>query len=225
VNEPALTRPPEELFQKTVNIVVVDDHPVTRHALRALLPTWNPSYEVVGEAATSREAVKVIEATTPDLVLLDLLMPGSNGVIAIRELRRSETKCRILVYTALGLPAMVIDAISAGADAYVLKTAGFEELVSAIEEARHGRRYISSSLRDQLGGALLHGRGLAALSVREREVFDLILNGHSNAELAARLFISVKTVETHRTRINRKLNVHSTGELIRFAAVNGLVSA
>lgn len=208
-----------------MNVVVVDDHPVTRHALRSLLPAWNAALDVVGEAGSAREAVAVVERTAADLVLLDLVMPGSNGVVAIRELRRAPSQCRILAYSALGQPSVVIDALAAGADGYVLKTAPLEELMTAIEETRLGRRYVSRSLRAEIGDDLGRGGGLSGLSVREREVFDLILNGHTNVELAARLLISVKTVETHRTRINRKLKVHSTGELIRFAAVNGLVSA
>jgi DNA-binding NarL/FixJ family response regulator len=208
-----------------VNVILVDDHPITRHALRTLLPVLVPDLCVVGEAESSRDAVALVEKVVPDLVVLDLAMPGSNGVAAIRELRRRDVKCRILVYSALSQPAVVVDALSAGADGYVLKTASLEELVSAIADTQRGSRYVSSSLRDLVEAPEGDEAGLAALSPREREVFDLILQGRSNVELARQLFISTKTVETHRARINRKLGVHSTAELIRFAAVTGLVTS
>lgn len=207
-----------------MNVVLVDDHPVMREALRALLPVQNPSIEVVGEAANAREAVSVVELLAPEVVVLDLVMPGSNGVAAIRDLR-GMSQCRIVVYSALALPSVAIDAISAGADAYVVKCAPIEDLMIAMEVAPHERRSSSHSLEDGVGHARPDRSGLSSLSRREREIFDLIIHGNTNIKMADRLFISVKTVETHRTRINRKLGVHSTGELIRFAALNGLVTS
>jgi DNA-binding NarL/FixJ family response regulator len=207
-----------------IDVLVVDDHPITRQALRTLLPLLVPAVSVVGEAASSREAMATVSKVDPDLVLLDLAMPGANGVAAIRELRRGRARCRILVYSALSFPDTVMDALSAGADGYVLKTDSLEELTSAIVETHGGRRYVSSTLRDRVRVPKRDPVGLAALSPREREVLDLVLQGRSNTQLARKLFISARTVETHRARIHRKLGVRSSAELFRFAAAAGLVT-
>jgi DNA-binding NarL/FixJ family response regulator len=208
-----------------VRLVVVDDHPVMRQALGVLVASWNRSVQVVGEASTARDAVAVVDAIAPDLVLMDLALPGPNGVVAIRELRRAKRRCRILVYSALRLPAVAVDALAAGADGYALKTDGEEELRLAIDLVSRGQRYVSPSLKEEIAATAAGPSGMARLSRREREVFDLVLDGHTNLTLAGQLFISIKTVETHRARINRKLGIHSTSDLLRFAAANGLISS
>jgi two-component system response regulator NreC len=133
--------------------------------------------------------------------------------------------CRVLIYTALTDSRSAIEALAAGADGFALKTDGVEELLSAIRTVTQGQRYLSPAVELALRGegAPVQGMQLSVLSAREREIFDLVITGYSNQKLAAELFISVKTVETHRGSINKKLAVHSTGQLVRFAALNGLL--
>jgi DNA-binding NarL/FixJ family response regulator len=209
-----------------MRLLIVDDHPILRQAVRDLLSRSDRALEIVGEASTVREALSVVSACKPDVVMMDMMLPGANGASATRDLRTAWADCRILIYTAVVLPAFAADAFAAGVDGYALKTDGMEELVAAINQVARGDRYVAPSLRGVLGASQRIGQGSrgALLSVREREVFQLIVSGYSNQRLAAELFISVKTVETHRARINKKLGVHSTGELIRFAALNGMLA-
>jgi DNA-binding NarL/FixJ family response regulator len=210
-----------------MNVLLVDDHPMLREALRAALQAMEGDLEVVGEAATAREAVALCESLRPDLVVMDILLPGSNGVAAMRDLRRLGVDCRIVVYTAVDAASLAKDALGVGATAYVLKTASADDFEKAIECVRRGGTYVTPSLARQLDEVPSAGdraAGLASLSAREREVFDLVARGNSTATIATSLFISVKTVETHRSRINRKLGLHSTAEIIRFAARHGLLT-
>jgi DNA-binding NarL/FixJ family response regulator len=203
-----------------------------RQALASLLVARDPSLEIVGEMSTSRDGVKGTVELKPDVVLMDIMFGGQTGISAIRELRRLESACRILVLTAVVEPGFVIDAIGAGADGYALKEQSIEDILAAIQRISRGGRYIAPRMERTLGVGddqslsmpALEGI-VASLSVREREVFGLIVAGYTNQRISGELFISVKTVETHRTRINKKLRVHSTVELLRLAALHGLVSA
>ncbi|MDB4981270.1 MAG: LuxR family transcriptional regulator [Myxococcales bacterium] len=207
-----------------MRLLLVDDHPLMRQALRALLPAR--PIEIVAEAATAREAVELVELHKPALVLMDILMPGPNGIAGLRDLRRRHPKTRVLIYTALTEPSFARDALAAGADGYALKTDDAEELFRAIAEVDQGRVYLPPSMSHLMSAAsTAQSTGFATLSPREREVFDLVIKGHTNDVLAGFLFISVKTIETHRSRINRKVGVHSTAQLMRFAALNGLVTS
>jgi two-component system response regulator NreC len=214
-----------------VRILLVDDHAVFREAISSLLVHRDPSVTIVGEAATARDAVTAVLAAEPDVVLMDLMLSGTNGLTAIRELRRLGARCRILVLTAVVEPGFVVDALSAGAEGYALKEQSIEDILAAIARIGHGTSYVAPRMERLLGDAeirVAHDASegsLGSLSLREREVFGLIVAGYTNQRIAAELFISVKTVETHRTRINRKLRVHSTVELLRLAALHGLVSA
>jgi DNA-binding NarL/FixJ family response regulator len=211
----------------SVRLVLVDDHPVIHEALRGVFSIVTPPIEVVGTAATARDAVAVVGEARPDVVILDLLLPGSNGLSAIRDVRRASSESRVVVYTALMDPAFAVEALAAGALGFVNKSDAVEELLAAIEAAARHESHVSPSVRRLMNEAVHPGDpsvGLTALSKREREIFDLIVKGHSSVEVAAQLFISVKTVETHRSRINKKLSVHSTGQLIRYAALNGLIA-
>jgi two-component system response regulator NreC len=199
--------------------------------LRALLTQRDPSLEVVGEASTARDGIRAVAELRPDLLLMDIMLGGTSGIAAVRELRRLDVDCRILILTAIVEPGFVVDALSAGADGFALKEQTVEEILQAIHRVARGAGYVAPRMEQLLGGS---GRGLpepgldgivASLSVREREVFELVVAGYTNQRISSELFISVKTVETHRTRINKKLRVHSTVELLRLAALNGLVSA
>ena len=219
-----------------MRLILVDDHPVLRDAIRGVLASRDPPVEVVGEASTAREAVTMVESLQPDIVIMDVLLPGQSGLAATRDVRRARATCRILVYTAVVEPGFALEALTAGADGYAVKTDGADELLLAINQVARGRPYVAPSIKQALDGAA--GKqppaggngtsargGLATLSGREREIFDLVVKGYTNHRLATELFISVKTVETHRSRINKKLGVHSTAQLIRFAALSGLVSS
>jgi DNA-binding NarL/FixJ family response regulator len=213
-----------------VRILLIDDHTVFREALAVLLVQRDPSLEIVGERSNARDGVRAVSEFQPDLVLMDVMLGGTSGIAAVRELRRLELQCRILVLTAIVEPGFVVDALSAGADGYALKEQPIEEILGAIHRVSRGVGYVAPRMEQALGA----GRGLptpglngivASLSVREREVFELVVAGYTNQRISGELFISVKTVETHRTRINKKLRVHSTVELLRLAALHGLVSA
>ena len=186
----------------------------------------DPSFEVVGEAATARDAIETVQAQQPDLVLIDIVLRGLNGIVATRELHRLGTKSRILMLTAIAEPGFVVDALAAGANGYALKEQSTDELIDAMHTVHRGGSYVAPGLKaavDGVGASPQTG-GMDALSARERQVFELVVAGYPNLRVASELFISIKTVETHRSRINKKLRVHSTGELIRFAALNGLIS-
>jgi two-component system response regulator NreC len=205
-----------------LRIYLVDDHAIVREALRLLLPAKDPSLEVVGEAADGREAVAAIPGLLPDVVLVDILLRGMSGIAAIRELRRLNFRGKVVVLSAIRVPTFVAEAFTSGAEGYAIKSDGVDELLLALNRVTSGRRYLSPSLGD-LESAQTRG-AFDELSLREREIFNLVVSGYSNQRMADELFISVKTVETHRSRINRKLHVHSTAELIRLAALNGMVS-
>jgi DNA-binding NarL/FixJ family response regulator len=213
-----------------VRILLIDDHSVFREALGALLVQRDPSIEIVGERSSARDGIRAVSELRPDLVLVDIMLGGTSGIAAVRELRRLEMQCRILVLTAIVEPGFVVDALSAGADGYALKEQTIDDVLMAIQRVSRGVGYVAPRMERALG----QGRGLpapglqgivASLSVREREVFELVVAGYTNQRISSELFISVKTVETHRTRINKKLRVHSTVELLRLAALHGLVSA
>jgi two-component system response regulator NreC len=214
-----------------LRILLVDDHSVFREALGTLLVQRDPSLEIVGERGTARDGIRAVAELRPDLVLMDIMLGGTSGIAAVRELRRLEAECRILVLTAIVEPGFVVDALSAGADGYALKEQTIEDVLFAIHRVARGVGYVAPRMEQTLGGSGLGvpAPGLqgivASLSVREREVFELVVAGYTNQRISIELFISVKTVETHRTRINKKLRVHSTVELLRLAALHGLVSA
>lgn len=208
-----------------MEIVIVDDHPILRTAVREVLAQNRFDMTVVGEASTARDAVVLMDQRPADLVLMDILLPGENGLSATREITRSHPSCRVLIYTTLTEPSHALEALSAGASGYVLKNQSIEDLVTAIDQVSQGKRYIAPSIAGVIDEAGQDGRmrGLASLSPREKEVFDLAAAGYTNRRIATTLFISERTVETHRSRINRKLGIRSPAELIRSAAREQLI--
>jgi two-component system, NarL family, response regulator NreC len=231
---PIVDRGPYTLSRERGNglrILLVDDHAIFREALAHLLVSKDPSLTIVGSAATARDAVKAVIKLEPDLVVLDLMLTGASGISTLRELRRLDARCRILVLTAMVEPGFAVDAFSAGADGFALKEQSIEDLLVAIGRVALGTPYVAPRIEQsiRLNGDPVDrpaaGGVIASLSAREREVFHLVVAGYTNLRISGELFISVKTVETHRTRINKKLRVHSTVELLRLAALHGLVSA
>jgi DNA-binding NarL/FixJ family response regulator len=205
--------------------MLVEDHAVFRDALKELFATKEPSFEVVAETATAQEAWRLADEHRPDVTIMDLFLRGESGISATRELCRRQRGARVVMLTAVDNPSFVREAFAAGARGYALKEQTAEEIIAAVRIVAGGARYLPSRFDPDLlgdGRQTPQPEGLfGQLSAREREVFDLVVAGHGNQRIASELFISVKTVETHRARINRKLGVHSGVELVRFAALHG----
>jgi DNA-binding NarL/FixJ family response regulator len=213
-------------------VLVVDDHAVVREGLRAFLELQD-GIEVVGEAADGEEAVRQIPGTRPDVVLMDITMPGIGGIKAIEKIRRARPETRILVLTMHDVPAYLRSVLAAGASGYVVKRAADTELLSAIRGVHRGRTVLDPALATRVVQGGLRRRspaGQAAgpasvLSQREREVLELVAQGFTNQQIADRLGLSVKTVETYRSRLVEKLGLRSRAELVRYALDSGLLGA
>ena len=211
-----------------IRILIADDHAVLRAGLRMLIGA-QPDLEVVGEAADGDEAVRRVAETRPDVALVDLTMPGSGGIKAIERIREESPATRVLVLTMHDVPAYLRSALSAGASGYVVKSAADAELLSAIRAVHRGRTVLDPGLaaavvQGGLGkkpGAVQAGGAASLLSPREREVLDLVAQGYTNQQIADRLGLSVKTVETYRSRLVEKLGLRSRAELVRYAVDSG----
>jgi DNA-binding NarL/FixJ family response regulator len=209
-------------------IVVADDHPIVREGIRKLLEL-REDYEVVGEASDGEEAVRVVLEKRPDVALMDINMPGKSGVEATRLLGERGASTRVLVLSMLEGRSQVEDVLRAGAAGYVVKSAPPEDLFAAIDAVRAGRPYLSRQVarppaEPLAGGAEPEQAGLAALTEREREVLALIAEGHSSKEIAVALGVSLKTVDSHRSNLMEKLDIHKVAGLVRFAIRAGLVA-
>jgi two-component system response regulator NreC len=206
-----------------IRILLADDHLVVREGLRSLLEV--AGFKVVGEARDGREALKLARMLEPEVTVMDIGMPGLNGVDACRELLREVPEMRIIVLTVHGEDAYVIEALRSGARGYVLKTQAGSDLVRAIGEVTQGRIYLSPSVSSAVVQAFLAGSTSPAdpLTPREREVLQLVAEGRSTKEVAGILGVSVKTAETHRTRLMTKLDIHHTAGLVHYAIRRGLV--
>jgi len=204
-------------------ILLADDHLVVREGLRALLEA--AGFKVVGEARDGREAIKLANMLEPEVTVIDIGMPGLNGIDACRELLRDLPDMRLIVLTVHAEDAYVIEALRAGARGYVLKTQAGSDLVRAIGEVTQGRIYLSPSVSSAVVQAFLAGSTSPSdpLTPREREVLQLIAEGRSTKEVAGILGVSVKTAETHRTRLMTKLDIHHTAGLVHYAIRRGLV--
>jgi two-component system response regulator NreC len=204
-----------------LRVVIADDHPVVRSGLRAVLDS-EPDLEVVAEGADAATAERLVRAHKPDVLVIDLVMPGASGLEAIPRIRDAVPDTCILVLTMQDDPALAQDAIQSGANAYVLKDSPRSELVSAVRRAARGEHYLSPQLGALVAVATERVRP-ADLSRRELEVLRLVALGHTNAEIGTQLHISPRTVEAHRSRINHKLGIGTRAELVRFALQHGLI--
>jgi two-component system response regulator NreC len=214
----------------SITILLADDHHLVRQGLRVLLE-GEPDFMVVGEAADATEAVQQGERLRPDVILLDLMMPGIHGLAALRQVVKGAPKTRVIILSMYSNEAYVFEALKDGAAGYVLKTSRADELVLAVREVVAGRRYLSPPLTEKVVEAYRQGTGggvldpYDTLTAREREVLHLVSQGLGNAGIADRLFISTRTVETHRANLMRKLNLRSHTELIRYALRRGICPA
>jgi two-component system, NarL family, response regulator NreC len=210
-----------------VRVLVVDDHAVVRSGLRSLLDA-DPGLEVVGEAGNGQEAVFQNRTLKPDVVVMDVVMPGENGIEATRRVLHERPEAKVLVLSMEDDPSYVREAFDAGASGYVLKEAADAEVVQAVREVAAGGRYVHPALGARLIEAEVQERRRVEtdpLSEREREVLRLLALGHTNQEIAASLFISVRTAETHRAHIMQKLHLRTRAELVRYALEHGVLAA
>jgi two-component system response regulator NreC len=204
----------------TTTIVLADDHTVMRNALRLLLDA-EEDFEVVAEAGDTEAAVRFVRGHKPTVLILDLNMPGRSSLDAIPDILEASPQTEIVVLTMQNEPAFARRALQAGVRGYVLKEAADSELVQAVRSAAAGNTYLQPALGARLASAT-NGE-TDELSERERDVLRLIALGHTNAEVAEQLFISIRTVESHRAHIQQKLRVSTRAELVRYALEHGLV--
>ena len=204
-----------------IRVLIVDDHELLRAGLRSRLERES-AIEVVGEADSAERAVVMARALQPDLILLDLLLPRKSGFDAIPELAKVAPEARVLVVSSQAAPSSVRRALSAGAAGYLPKRSSDRELLTAMNRVANGAGYVDPDLGAQL--VVPNGSpALEPLSDRERDVVHLLALGYTNQEIAKKLFISVRTVDTHRAHVMRKLQLETRAELVMFALANGLI--
>lgn len=215
----------------TARFFLVDDHETFRLGLKSVIES-NPANRVVAEASSVREAVQRLDETPFDVLVVDLTMPGANGLAMIREMRRQRRRERVLVVSMHATADVAAEAFAAGATGFATKADSAQSLLEAVAAVARGDRYIAVSLPLKTIDDFLRRRPrssetigpLAVLTAREREIFELLTRGQSHAEIGQELSIAAKTVDSHQTRIFRKLHVHSRFELLRFAFRHHLVS-
>jgi two-component system, NarL family, response regulator NreC len=206
----------------SARILLADDHVMVRQALRSVLE--KEAFEVISEASDGREAVHQCGLLKPDVAVLDITMPLLNGVDAAREILRVLPECKVILVTMHTQESIVLEALRAGVQGYVLKTNRLGELVDAIRDVLRGHTYLSPGISRTVVQAYLSGHGNAPdrLSAREREVLQLVAEGKTTKEIAALLGISTNTAESHRNNIMAKLEIHDIAGLVRYAIRNGL---
>jgi two-component system, NarL family, response regulator NreC len=211
-----------------ISIILADDHQVVRKGLKALLSA-EQDFNIVGETGDGIETVKLVEELQPDVLILDLMMSGINGLEVTRQLNKKVPKISIVILSMHSNEAYVLEALRSGAKAYILKESPPEELIRAVREVSSGRRYLSSPLTERAIEAYTQRTEVKPidpydqLTTREREILQLTAQGCTNSEIASRLYISPRTVETHRTNLMRKLELHNHAQLIHFAIQRGIM--
>jgi two-component system response regulator NreC len=207
----------------SIRILLVDDHQLVRESLKALLE--REQFQVVGEASDGRDAIQRAQALRPDVIVLDVAMPHLNGIDAVVEINRAAPSAKVIALTEHSEDPYVIAALRAGVKGYVLKNQASADLVRAVRDVSRGLTYLSSGISGSVVDAYLAKTELPAdpLTARERQVLQLVAESRTTKEIAQRLSISVKTADSHRTRIMRKLNIHATAGLVRHAIRLGLI--
>jgi two-component system response regulator NreC len=206
-----------------IRLVLADDHVLVRQGLKTLLQS--AGFVVAGEAADGREAVRLVRSENPDVAVLDISMPQFNGLNAALELGRLCPRVKLVLLTQHDEPQYVTEALRCGVRGYVLKSQAARDLVQAIEGVCRGEVYLSPGVASAVAEAYLAPQHTTALSVRERQVLQLIAEGHSTKAIAVRLAISAKTVESHRSKLMQKLDIHDTASLVRYAIRHGVTQA
>jgi DNA-binding NarL/FixJ family response regulator len=212
----------------TLSIVLADDHPLVRLGMRTLLES-EPDFSIVGESGDGLETTRLVERLQPDVLVLDLMMPGLNGLEALRIIRQRSPRTRVVVLSMHSNNAFVAEALKNGATGYVLKGSSEEDPVRAVREAVAGRRFLSAPVTERAIEAYIEQSRAAeldpheTLTPREREVLQLAAEGKTSSEIAARLHVSHRTVENHRANLMRKLGLQNQSELVRYAVRRGLI--
>jgi len=210
-----------------VRILIADDHEIVREGLRAMIQR-QPGWEVCGDVSTGREVVAQAPALNPDIIVMDIGMPELNGLDATRQIKRALPNTEVLIFTANETEEIVRNVFKAGAKAYLLKSDANQHLVPAIEALCKHRTYFSSKVSELVFAGYLKGDARTddqSLTAREREMVQLVAEGNTSKDIAQVLGISVKTVETHRAAVMRKLKLNSVADLVRYAIRNGIILA
>ncbi len=224
---------------KKACILIVDDHSVVRSGVRALLKS-SPAYRVVAEAADGDEAVVLAKRYRPDVVMMDISMPGVNGIQATRVLRKEVPNAKVIILTVHEDEEYVYQMLKAGASGYVLKSAGKKEIFAAIDSAMSGERFFSPGVSRLIIDGFIHREdseqvrqkkteskppdiAVPQLTKRESEILRYIAQGYTNRKIAEQLYLSIRTINTHRTNLMQKLDLHDTARLVRYAIENGFV--
>jgi two-component system, NarL family, response regulator NreC len=212
----------------TISIMLADDHPVVRRGMQTLLEA-QPDFSVIGETGDGLDTVREVERVQPDVLVLDLMMPGLSGLEVLRIIRQRSPRTRVVVLSMHNDNAFVVTALKEGATGYVLKGSEEQNLVHAVQEAVAGRRFLSPPVTERAIDAYISQARAApidpheTLTAREREVLQLAAEGKTSGEIAARLHISHRTVENHRANVMRKLGLKNHSELVRYALRRGLI--
>jgi DNA-binding NarL/FixJ family response regulator len=227
-----MCRDDDREFPSMIRILLADDHEVVRRGLHNLLESRHADWQVCGEASTGREAVEMAVALKPDVAVLDLAMPELGGLEATRQIRRLVPQTEVLVFTMHENEQLVRDVLASGANGYVLKSETGQHLVAAVEALARHQPYVSGPIAETMLAALREERNLAQrapapesqLTVRQREIVQLLAEGKSTKEIASELRLSVKTVKTHRAAIMRRLGARSVVEIVHYAVRHELIA-
>jgi len=212
----------------SVTVLLVDDHPIVRQGLRNLLDSM-PDFRVVGEAGDGLQALEMIEKTLPQVLVIDVVMPGLTGIEVTARVKHQWPATKVIVLSMQNNEAYVVTALKNGASGYILKDTGPEELVDAIRTVVKGERYLSKQLSERIINTYVSKMDQAevdpydTLTNREKEVLHLVAEGHTNQEIAERLFISPRTAELHRSNVLNKLGLKNQIDLVRFAIKRGFL--
>lgn len=213
---------------RRLRILLADDHEIVRQGARALIER-EPEWEVCGEAGDGRSAVALVEKLRPDIAIIDLGMPELNGLDATRQIKRALPGCEVLVFTGEEDDKLIHDVFAAGARSYILKNDISAHLIAAIEALSQHKHYFTTKTSEVVFARYLDGKSAAAgggeLTPREREILQLLAEGKSNKEVASTLGISIKTAETHRATIMKKLDFDSFADLVRYAVRQKIIQA
>lgn len=211
-----------------VKVVLIDDHPIVRQGLRNLLQT-EPSFQVIAEADDGITGLELLKRVRPDVLIVDLMMPGLNGLDLIKQVLKHLPRLRIVVLSMQSADSYVVEALNSGAAGYVLKETGPSEIIHAVKAVVAGDRYLSPKLAQRVLDSSTGRKKIAdpydSLTPREREILHLIIEGKTSAQIAAKLVLSPRTVELHRSRIMKKLNLHNQTDIFRYALERGILSA
>lgn len=211
----------------SVKVAMIDDHPIVRQGLRNLLET-EPSFQVIAEADDGITGLELVHRLRPDALIVDLMMPGLNGLDLIKQVLKHLPRLRIVVLSMQSADSYVVEAFNCGAAGYVLKETGPSEIIHAIKTVVAGERYLSPKLAQRVLDTSTGKKKIVdpydSLTPREREILHLIVEGNTSAQIAGRLVLSPRTVELHRSRIMKKLDLHNQTDIFRYALERGILS-